>query len=246
MGNLITTAAGAAWYVGSLRNEHNIPVTKSLLSLVLARLGDLLMLLLSLSTAALILWRQIGSLHVTVIVVIIALSSVASMSLLILILRQRFVRFFSNIWRRFNWRQETYVRRALTTLTEFAERGLAEAKLNSIGAFAGYSVFSCGTMFLFAYSSIQAFGVWIDVWPVIFVISLTQVMALVPIQIFGGLGLYDFTYLYLYGLLGFDRSEFAAVVVGLRVSFYVINLLLLALAGLPRPLLLRLSLRKQT
>src|SRR5215467_11987164 len=54
MGNLVTTAAGAAWYVGILSNQHKIRITKGLLSLLLARFGDLLTFLLTLSLATLV------------------------------------------------------------------------------------------------------------------------------------------------------------------------------------------------
>ena len=70
-------------------------------------------------------------------------------------------------------------------------------------------------------------------------------MTLVPIQIFGGLGLYDFTYLYLYGLFGFGGPEFAAVIQGFRFCFYLTNLVLLGFIVLPRGLVARLLSRKQ-
>ena len=130
------------------------------------------------------------------------------------------------------------------TLTAFADQEIDQSKL-SIGALTGYSVLTLVTMLLFAYCSLRIFDVRIDIWPVIFVVSLTQIMTLVPIQVFGGLGLYDFTYLYLYGLFGIGGPQFAAVVVGLRICFYLTNLVLLALIVLPRCLVTQLLLRKQ-
>ena len=244
MGNLIATAAGAAWYVGILRNKHDIQLTNGLLSLLLARFGDLLTLLVSLSFATLVVWQQIPTLHVVVTVVIFLLMAVALLSLLLLVLRRQLVEIAGRILGKCDLHKKVVVGRIFAGLTAFSNQEIDQSRL-SIGPLTGYSVLTLGTMLLFAYSSLQIFGVRIDIWPVIFVVSLTQIMTLVPIQVFGGLGLYDFTYLYLYGLFGMHGSQFAAVVVGLRLCFYLTNLVLLALIVLPRGLVTRLLLKKQ-
>jgi uncharacterized protein (TIRG00374 family) len=228
MGNLIATAAGAAWYVGILRNKHNIQVTNSLLSLLVARFGDLLTLLVSLSLATVVLWQQIPTLHVVVMIVIFLLTIVVLLSLLMLVVRRQLVKIGGRILDKFHLCKKAIIHRIFAALTAFSNQEIDQSRL-SIGPMIGYSVLTLGTMLLFAYSSLQIFGVRIDIWPVIFVVSLTQIMTLVPIQVFGGLGLYDFTYLYLYGLFGMDRSEFAPVIVALRLCFYLTNLALLIL-----------------
>src|SRR5262245_4057457 len=226
MGNLIATAAGAAWYVGILRNKHNIQLTNGLLSLLLARFGDLLTLLVSLSFATLVVWQQIPALHGVLTAVIFLLIAVALFSLLMLVLRRQLVEIAGRILDKFNLHEKTVVRRIFAALTALSNQEMDQSRL-SLGPLTGYSVLILGTMLFFAYANLQIFGVRIDVWPVIFVVSLTQIMTLIPIQVFGGLGLYDFTYLYLYGLFGLDRSEFAPVIVALRLCFYLTNLTLL-------------------
>ena len=246
MGNLVTTAAGAAWYVGILSNKHKIQVTKGLLSLLLARFGDLLTLLLTLSLATLVVWQQIPTLHVIVTVVIFLLMAVALLSLLMLVLRHQLIEIAGRVLDKSHFDNKAVVSRIFAGLTAFSNQEIDQSRLSiSIGPLTSYSVLTLGTMLLFAYSSLQIFGVRIDIWPVIFVVSLTQIMTLVPIQVFGGLGLYDFTYLYLYGLFGMDGSQFAAVVVGLRLCFYLTNLVLLTLVVLPRGLVTRLLFKKE-
>jgi uncharacterized membrane protein YbhN (UPF0104 family) len=159
-------------------------------------------------------------------------------------LRRQLVEIAGRILDKFHLHKKAVVRRIFAGLTAFSNQEIDQSRL-SIGPLTGYSVLTLGTMLLFAYSSLQIFGVRIDIWPVIFVVSLTQIMTLVPIQVFGGLGLYDFTYLYLYGLFGIDRSEFAPVIVALRLCFYLTNLVLLALILLPRGLVTRLLLKNQ-
>ena len=244
VGNLLTTAAGAAWYVGSLSNKHKIQVTKGLLSLLLARFGDLLTLLLTLSLATLVLWRQIPTLHVIVTVVIFLLIVVALLSLLMFILRRQLIEIADRVVAKFNLHKKVVVQRSFAALTAFADQEIDRSG-RSIGALTGYSVLTLGTMLLFAYCSLRIFGVQIDIWPVLFVVSLTQIMTLFPIQVLGGLGLHDISYLYLYGLFGIDHAEFAAVVVGLRITFYLTNLVFLVFIILARGLVTRLLFKKE-
>jgi uncharacterized membrane protein YbhN (UPF0104 family) len=226
VGNLVTTAAGAAWYVGILSNEHKVEVAQCFLSLFLARFGDLLTLLVTLSFATLVVWQQIPTLHVVVTVVIFFLMAVVLLCLLILVLRRQLVEIASRILDKCHLHKKAVVRRIFAALTAFPNQKIDQSRL-SIGPLTGYSVLTLGMMMLFAYSSLQIFGVRIGIWTVIFVVSLTQVLTLVPVQVLGGLGLYDVTYLYLYGLFGVDSSEFATVVLGLRLCFYLTNLALL-------------------
>jgi len=230
MGNLITSAAGSAWYVGVLRDKHNVQITNGLQSLLLARFGDLLVVLVSLSFATLAVWRQIPTLHVVVTVAIFLLVAVALIFLLSFIFRRRLVGIVGRIVDKFHLHQKAYVRRIFAGFIEFSNEEI-ESRLR-IGAFVGYSVLILATMLVFAYSSLQIFGVHIEIWPIIFVVTLTQVISFVPVQVFGGLGLYDFTYLYLYGLFVVEHFEFATVVVGLRICFYLANFALLPIVGI--------------
>jgi uncharacterized protein (TIRG00374 family) len=244
MGNLVTTAAGAVWYVGTLSNKHKIQITKGLLSLFLARFGDLLTLLLSLSLAALVVWQQIPTLHVVVTVVIFLLTTVALVTLLMLVLRRQLIEIVGRILEKFHLDKTDLVPRLFAALTTLSNQEIDQSRL-SIGPLTGYSVLTLGTMLLFAYSSLQIFGVRIDIWPVIFVVSLTQIMTLAPIQVLGGLGLHDISYLFLYRLFGVDQSELAAVVVGLRIAFYLTNLIVFTLVVLATGLATRLLFKKE-
>jgi uncharacterized membrane protein YbhN (UPF0104 family) len=228
VGNLVTTAAGAAWYVGILSNEHTIEVTKCFLSLLLARFGDLITLLLTLSLAALVVWQQIPTLQLTVMAVLFSLMAVVALFVLMLALRRQLIVILGRMSYGFHLHEKALSQRILAALTVFSNQEMHQLRI-AIGPLAGYSFLTLATMLLFAYSSLRIFGVRIDVWPVVFVVSLTQVLTLIPVQVFGGLGLYDVTYLYLYGIFGVDSSEFAMVVLGLRLCFYLTNLALLPL-----------------
>jgi uncharacterized membrane protein YbhN (UPF0104 family) len=150
----------------------------------------------------------------------------------------------SRILDKFHLRKKAVVPRIVAALTAFANQEIDQSRC-CIGPLTGYSVLTLGTMLFFAYCSLQIFRVRIDIWPVIFVVSLTQIMTLLPIQVLGGLGLYDISYLYLYSLFGIDKSEFAPVVVGLRIAYYLTNLLFLSFIIRPGKLVTRLLFRKE-
>lgn len=230
-GNLVATGVGFASYIGILRSKYKIQVKDGLLSIVLARFGDLLALLLALTFASWIVWPQIVTVHVAVMLVISCMTVLVVLCSLILLLRKQLVVILGRIFHTIHLDRKPFGRRVLHTLTTLSDQEIDQPGV-IIGAFVGYSLLILGMMLLFAYCSLQIFAVQIDIWPIIFVVSLTQVVALVPVHVFGGLGLYDVSYLYFYGLFGIDRSEFAAVIVGLRLLFYVANFLLLLLIPL--------------
>jgi len=73
----------------------------------------------------------------------------------------------------------------------------------------------------------RLFAVSIGAWPVLFIISLIQLLSIIPIQVFGGLGVYEVTSLYLYGLFSISRPEIVPVIISSRIYLYLLNLLLL-------------------
>lgn len=230
-GNLIATSAGFASYIGILRNKHRVQVSDGLLSIVLARFGDLSVLLLALTYASWMVWPQIVAVHGAVVLVISCMTALVVFFSLIFLLRKRLALIFGRLLHRIHLDRQPFGQRVLHTLTTLSDQATEQPGV-TLGPFVGYSLLIAGTMLLFAYCSLQIFGVRIDIWPIIFVVSLTQVIALLPVQVFGGLGVYDVSYLYFYGLFGINRSEFAAVIIGLRLLFYAANVALLLLIPL--------------
>jgi uncharacterized membrane protein YbhN (UPF0104 family) len=64
-------------------------------------------------------------------------------------------------------------------------------------------------------------------WGVLFVLTFSLLISLVPIQVFGGLGVYEVTAIYLYSLMGVRSELVVPMVVSSRIYLYLLNLLLL-------------------
>jgi uncharacterized membrane protein YbhN (UPF0104 family) len=54
-----------------------------------------------------------------------------------------------------------------------------------------------------------------------------QLISYLPIQVFGGLGLTETSMLYFYGFFHSPQVELAAILIGMRLLFYLENLLVL-------------------
>jgi uncharacterized membrane protein YbhN (UPF0104 family) len=54
-----------------------------------------------------------------------------------------------------------------------------------------------------------------------------QFISIIPIQIFGGLGVSELTLVYLFSLFGVTQVDIPAIVVALRALFYLFNLAVL-------------------
>ena len=79
----------------------------------------------------------------------------------------------------------------------------------------------------YGYTRVQTFQIPIAFWGIIFIASMMQFVSVIPFQVFGGLGVTEVSLVYLYSLFGLV-DEIPAILVGLRVLFYIFNLILLA------------------
>src|SRR4051794_13373223 len=58
LGNLIATSAGAVSYVGILRRKYEVQVSRGVSSLLLARFGDMIALMMALALSSAFVWFQ--------------------------------------------------------------------------------------------------------------------------------------------------------------------------------------------
>lgn len=226
VGNLLATSAGVATYVTILRGKHKIQVSQSVISILLARFGDVLALLVALTLSSWILWPQIATLHWILILLIVGMVGLIITFLLIITLRKPAVSMLQRALRIVHLDRIGIVDGASRKLAALAEQEPGRIRA-LLGPFLGYSALTLILTFVFGYCNMRLFAVPVGSWPVLFIISLTQFIAMVPVQVFGGLGTYDVTSMYLYDLFGVSQSEIVPVIIGSRIYFYLLNLLLM-------------------
>jgi uncharacterized membrane protein YbhN (UPF0104 family) len=224
--NFVASGAGAVSYVAMLRSEHRVRVSQGITSLLLAKVGDLSAVGLALALSGWVVWERIAALRGLVVALVALIAGGLLTFVLVIVLRQRFVAAARWLLHRLGLTRAPFCDRALNLLSALAEQD-ARGLYPLLAPVMGYSCLMLILTFAVAYWLVRAFDVPISVMPIVFMVSLTQLMAIIPIQVFGGLGVYDVTMMYLYGLFGISQSEIAPVLVGARVVFYVYNLLLL-------------------
>jgi uncharacterized membrane protein YbhN (UPF0104 family) len=77
---------------------------------------------------------------------------------------------------------------------------------------------------VYVYCRIQIFHIPLDFWAIIFIASLMQLVSILPFQVFGGLGVTELSLIYLFEVFGVAGPDIPAIVVGLRILFYLFNL----------------------
>jgi uncharacterized protein (TIRG00374 family) len=226
LGNLIATSAGAVSYVGILRRKYEVQVSRGVSSLLLARFGDMISLMLALALSSTFVWFQVKSLRILVVLLLLAMLGVVVAFVFVLALRQRIVGLIERLVELLRLNQLGFIKRVVSALSELAEQDTDYLR-RLLGPLLAYSLCSLTLSFAHAYAVVQLLAIPLGLWQVVFTVALMQFMTLIPIQVFGGLGVSDVTSLYLYGLFGLGQSAVTPAIIGSRILFYLINLLLL-------------------
>lgn len=225
MGNLIATSVSTVSYIGVLRGKHQVLVRAGVASLVLAKLGDLLALLLILVVASGMAWPDIPQLHELILALALTMLGVLLCAGLAGLFRARMVLALRRALVRLRLHHLPFLQRLVKSFDALAQPSAGLRSL--LGPALGSSALLWCNMLLFAYCGVRTFDASLGLVPVALAVALTQVVAIVPIQVLGGLGVFDVAYTYVYGLFGMPYATAAAIVIGLRVLFYVFNGLLL-------------------
>jgi uncharacterized membrane protein YbhN (UPF0104 family) len=223
VGNLVATSAGAVSYVALLRGQHRVQVGSGLASLLWARFGDLLALLGALALSAWALWGPIAPLRWLVMGLLVAGLLGVMALMLALIYRRPLIRLARWTHARLRLDRLPIIARGSAALTGLdhleVRQWLAALRPAAMGTALVFAL-----TFVYSYCNVRTFGLPISGWAVLFVLALTQFMVLIPVQVFGGLGVYEVTSLYLYTLLGAGQTEMASALIGMRLVFYGANL----------------------
>jgi len=224
--NLFASSAGLASYIAMLRGEHKIQVSRGITSLFLANLSDAIVICLAIGLSSIFVWLRIDAIHWLVICILVGASGGVSLVLLVILFRQRFVDIMTIMVNYLRMNRFVFFNRSLDVAHDLIGKDIREI-VNFFGIVLVRSLLVFMLTLMWAYCNMMAFRLPVDIWDIIFVVSLLQIMSVVPVQVFGGIGVYDVAIIYLYGLFGVSQVELATVAIGLRLVFYTLNLLLL-------------------
>lgn len=224
--NFVANTAGIASYLAMFQMEENVKVRKSGAVFILTKAGDLLCMGLFLLVSASFVWTRVPVLHQLIVFILVALAAGLTVFWTAIFLRQTFVGFLRRILQTLRLDRLSLVQRGLFALESLASQDTKTVTQTLVTGTSLSFLYMLATM-AYGYTRVQTFQVPLEFWAIIFIAALMQFVSVIPFQVFGGLGVTEVSLVYLYGLFGFV-DEIPAILVGLRVLFYIFNLILLA------------------
>lgn len=226
MTNFVTNTAGIASYMTLFKLEQNVKLRHSGFVFILTKAGDLLAMVFFLALSSFQVWVRIPLLQETVVVLLFAAGAALLIFWAAVFMRQRFVIQFRKVLNLLRLDRIDVVQRVLDRLDSV----VAQEHKTIVSALLRGTALSFLYMTLtmaYSYSRFQIFPIPADFWVILFITSILQFISIIPIQVFGGLGVSELTLVYLFSLFGVTQVDIPAIVVGLRVLFYLFNLAVL-------------------
>jgi uncharacterized protein (TIRG00374 family) len=222
IGNLVATGAGMVAYVSLLRQKKHAPIASSVTSLILARVADVFVLSVLLGSVT-ILWSESKPVRWFAVILCSGGLMICAVAMAALWRRKWIIAQIHWISNRLGLLRFTAVGRAIDLLDRLAK----DHSTTRIGPVLCYTAVNQVASWLFFWSCLQAFNLALNPWASVLILSLIQLITVIPVQVVGGLGIFDATTIYLLGLFSISTTIAAPVLVGYRIVFYVCNLLLL-------------------
>lgn len=224
--NFVANTAGIASYLAMFQMEENVKVRKSGAVFILTKAGDLLCMGLFLLVSASFVWTRVPVLHQLIIFILVALAAGLTVFWTSIFMRQTFVGFLRRLVEMIRLDKLSLVQKALSALDSLAAQDTKTVTQTLLTGTLLSFFYMLATM-AYGYTRVQTFQIPLEFWGIIFIASLMQFISVIPFQVFGGLGVTEVSMVFLYGLFGFV-DEIPAIIVALRVLFYIFNLILLA------------------
>jgi uncharacterized membrane protein YbhN (UPF0104 family) len=223
--SFIANSAGVASYIAMFRAE-NIKLGRSTVSFIVAKVGDLISVWLLLLISSIGVWPQVKILHEIIVILLISIGALLVAFWGAVILRQHFMVFLRRILAWLHLERYEWMLKGMNFLQVVADQEpLLIFRMVSLALL--YSFVYMLLSIAWGYANLRMFSIDLVVMPIVFVTMLTQLLSIIPIQIFGGLGVIDASLMFFYSLFGFAQNELAAVLLGLRLIAYAMNAVLL-------------------
>lgn len=224
--NFFAAGAGLASYLAMLKVEENVKMGRAGLVFLIIKIGDLLAVWLVMLACGLLYWNQISNLHQTFVFVEAIIGAGLLLFFGMLFFRAPFIYAVSRFMGRFGLTRFSVLRQGIQGFEALVEMDPKNVSLIVFNAF-WISFFYYLLTLAWMVASMYAFNFQAEAWVIIFVSGILQLFSMIPINIFGGLGVAEATSLYLYPLFGVDKNELLPILLGWRILYYLTNLFVL-------------------
>ena len=222
--NFLLAGAGIAAYITMTRLEHEVKVSRSVTIFLLTKVGDLIAIWVALLVASKLVWSDIGPLQAPVILLIIGIGSVILLFFLTILLRQRFVSVLNRILEWLKISRIKLIESGMNYLQSLADMEQNRI-LTTFGLLILYSFLYLAVTIACTYTNLAIFQLKPDIFAVMFVGVLIQLVSYFPVSVFGGLGITETSALYFWSFFEIPQDVLAPALIGIRVVFYLLNLI---------------------
>jgi uncharacterized membrane protein YbhN (UPF0104 family) len=222
--NFFLAGAGILTYITTTRMEHEVKVSRSVTIFLLTKTGDLIALWLVLLISSSLVWSQIGALRIPVLILLVILGVVIACFFFTVWYRQAFVSMLHRILRRTGFSKMKLVERGISYLQSLADINQGKVRL-LFGLLLLYSLIYLAVTILWIYTNLAVFHLKPDVFALLFVSVLIQLVSYFPVGVFGGLGINETSSLYFWSFFDLPQEALAPALIGIRVLFYLFNLI---------------------
>lgn len=220
--NFISNTAGVASYMSMFRAEHGVKISRSTAAFIIVKVGDLFAILCMLVASLVFVWSQVASLHGLLILLSIGIFTSLLAFIATVVFRKWFISLLGSFLTWSHLLKFGFVQRTMDMLKNLSGQDqffILNLLLRGV-VFSGlYFSFSMGWF----YTVIRAFNIPIDFSAMLFISAMLQIISLIPIQVFGGLGVNEISSMYLYGLFGVPQAEISAALLGIRIYTTLLN-----------------------
>jgi uncharacterized membrane protein YbhN (UPF0104 family) len=239
--NFVATAAGIASYLTMLSAEKDVRLGRATISFVVVKMVDLMAVQILLLCSIFFLYPlPSAAIRIAVIISLIALLILAFFFGTILF-RRSFAGLLRKLAVKFKLDGISFVRKGLDLFDALAEQDRGKI-FRLITTAATLSLLYMAVTMAWGYARLRMFSFLMGIDVVTFVHSVLQIASWVPVHIFGGLGISETLSVYLFSLFGESQVELAAIMIGARLVFYIMNAF--SLLYLPVETMMRVNRRK--
>lgn len=222
--NFFLVSAGIAAYITLTRLEHEVKISRSVTTFLLTKMGDLIAIWLVLILSSSLVWSKIDVLQMPVIILIAGIGFVILFFFLTILFRQRFISLLSRFLHWAKLSRLKPVEDGMNYLQSLANMEQNKV-LTTFGMLLLYSFMYLAVTIWFVYANLAVFHVQPDVFAVMFVSALIQLVSYFPVGVFGGLGITETSALYFWSFFEITQDILAPALIGIRLIFYLFNLI---------------------
>lgn len=224
--NFVAAGAGVASYLALLKTEEGVKLSKATLTFLITKVGDLFSVWVVFIACSTFLWGDLSAFHSVIIVLIILIGLGLLFFGATILFRDRFASLLSLILDSTGLSRFTLVQKGMGTVNAIVAQNTIVIYRAVRRAFTLSFIYYLLTL-VWMVASMRMFNTPAGVWDIVFVSCILQLISVVPISIFGSLGVTEFTSLYLYSIFGISQALMSPILLAWRAVFYLMNLAVL-------------------